>query len=470
MRMSILIKTFLILLISFSIVFLLSMYLSYQRFSKLYIEENIKSVKNSILNSISEINQGADLKDTNLNEYSSETSFIRFNNSQMIEEIGPSYLDASEVLDFVISIYDSDQAVYEDQLVYFVELKGDIYHVNYIYQFELGDYLLITTRIQSLRNVDAVLNQINVTQSVFTVIAITLLSIFISLNISKPIKKISLYAKDISHLKFDSKLNLKRKDEFQDLISSLNEMTYNLQKTYSDLNAMNQKLNEDIDFEKEQEEKKKHLIMTINHEIKTPLAVMKGMICGMIDGVGRYKDKDKYLNELLTQIESIEHITEDLTYSIRLEDKIKLDGFTHTKVLKDKLVQLDEFAKQHEIKLIKKIEMCNIQMTEDLFIILSSNLIKNAILYNSDKNVWISGEIDHGEFIFTVRNKGEIPLDEIEKIFDSFRRTKSTIHKKGGSGLGLFIVKQIAELYGYPYKIYNDHGEVVAKVQIQLKK
>jgi two-component system, OmpR family, sensor histidine kinase VanS len=469
MRISILVKTFLILLVSFSFVFFLSVYISYKRFSPMYIDENIKNVKTSLLSSVALLENGVDLKDTPLKNLSTETSFIRFSNHQISEEIGPKFLEESEILDFVIQIYDSPNSIRDGQMIYFIEQKGDIYHINYIYQFDIGDYLFITTRIQSLQNIDRVLNNINITQSIFMMIAIIFLSIVISLNISHPIKKISLYAKDISNLKFSNPLNLKRKDEFQDLISSLNEMTFNLKKTYSELALANQKLSSDIHFEKEQEEKKKHLIMTINHEIKTPLSVMKGMIEGMIDGVGRYKDKEKYLKELLIQIESIEQITHDLTYSMKLEDKMIPDGFCKTDLIHE-MNALDELAKQHMVKLIKKVESCDILMSEELFKILATNLIKNAILYSENRIVNIYGVVTNDTFILKIRNQGELLESEINKIFDSYTRSNQTRDKKPGSGLGLFIVKQIATLYDYPYKIFNDSGEVVAKVEIKIKK
>ena len=436
----------------------------------MYIDENIQSVKSSILSSIDEINQGTPLSNTDLEKLSSETAFIRFKENAIAEAIGPAFLSDHEVIDFVISIYDSEDAIKDENLTYDIHLVEDIYQINYIYQFEIGDYLIISTRIQSLQNIDRVLNNINYTQSVFMMIAILLLSILISLNISRPIKKISAYAKDISNLKFTSKLHLKRRDEFKDLISSLNEMTFNLKKTYAEIQEANQKLTHDIDFEKEQEEKKKHLIMTINHEVKTPLAVMKGMIEGMIDGVGRYKDRDRYLKELLTQIEKIENITQDLTYSLRLEDKMKKGDVSNTNAIDREFQSLDELAKQHFIKITKQIEACDVMMNEELLLISTTNLIKNAIIYSEDKHVTITGEIKENEFIFTVKNKGFIPEDALNKIFDSFFRIPSIEHKKSGTGLGLFIVKQIAELYGYTYKIFNDNGYVVAKLQIKLKK
>jgi len=435
----------------------------------MYIEENILNVKSSIISSAPEIRNGTNLEDTSLEDLSSETSFVLFQNDAIIEEIGPHFLDDADVLDFVIAIYDSQSSIKDGNLTYFVLLEEDIYKINYIYEFDYGDYLIVSTRIQSLQNVDRVLNQLNITQSIFMVIAITILSILISINISSPIKKINAYAKDISNLKFSSKLTLKRRDEFRDLVSSLNEMTFNLKKSYADLNDANSKLNQDIDLEKQQEEKKKHLIMTINHEVKTPLAVMKGMIEGMIDGVGRYKDKDKYLGELLHQIESIENITQDLTYSLKLEDKVKQGDFCNLAAIDEKLDALEELAKLHKKKIEKHIIYEDVMISEELLFIMISNLVKNALLYTTDQMVYVNSEIVSHHLILTIKNRGEIPNEALDKIFDSFYRF-DTSNSNSGSGLGLFIVKQICELYKFPYKIFNDNGYVVAKVQLKIKK
>ncbi len=468
MKINLFFKTFFMLLISFSLVFLGSMYFAYERFSPMYLGENIDSVKSSILKNASSIQSGTSLADTDLMDLSSETSFIRYQNQTITESIGPVFLTNDNILDFVINIYDSEDAITEGNLIYYIDLVDDIYTINYIYQFELGDYLIISTRIQSLQNVDRVLNNINLTQSVFMLVAIVILSILISKSVSKPIKQIGKYAKDLSNLDFNQQLQLKRQDEFRDLVSSLNEMTFHLKKAFKELNEANQKLASDIDYEKAQEEKKKHLIMTINHEIKTPLAVMKGMIEGMIDGVGRYKDKDTYLKELLIQIESISTITQDLTYSLRLEDKKHDQNFTSTNIFDTILQPLQELAKQKKMKLQHQIEVVEVAMSAELLGILSTNVIKNALLYAKEPSVTVTGIIKGDAFLLSVKNKGIIPEVEISKLFESFYRIDNGAEK--GSGLGLFIVKQICDLYGYPYKLFNDSGDVVFKVLIPIKK
>lgn len=470
MRISIFLKTFLMLLISFTLVFLFSMYSTNRRFGPMYIEENINAVKDSILSEADELKSGASLSDTDLLELSSETSFIRYSLGTITEEIGPSFLTEEDILDFVIEVYDNNDVIKENNLTYYETKNEDIYQINYIYEFEFGDYLIISTKIQSLQNVELVLNNINTTQSIGLFITIVILSIIISLSVSRPIKKINKYAKSVSNLKFDAELDIKRNDEFRDLVTSLNEMTFNLKKSYSNLNKANSKLNKDIEYEKHQEQQKKQLIYTINHELKTPLAVMKGMVEGMIDGVGRYKDRDKYLNELITQIEKVETLTKDLTYSLKLEDKVNLNEFIDSECLNDTFNSLNEYSIQHKKKLTINNVKANILISEELLTILVTNIVKNAINYSEGKEISFKSELDEDYYVMTVRNRGHIKDEDLEKIFDSFYRSDYLNINKNGSGLGLSIVKQICELYSYEYKIFNDTDQVVVKIKLRTKK
>ena len=135
MRMNMFLKTFIVLLVSFSLVFLLSIYISYQQFSPMYLEENIQAVKESIITSAPSIQSGTSLEDTELIDLSSETSFILFQNNTIEETIGPDYLDENNILDFVINIYDSDESIKEENLTYYIEVVEDIYTINYINWF-----------------------------------------------------------------------------------------------------------------------------------------------------------------------------------------------------------------------------------------------------------------------------------------------------------------------------------------------
>lgn len=469
MKMRLFFKTFLWLILSFSFVFFLTNYLSKDKFSPLYLEENITSVKSSILTNTTKIKEGTPLSETSLMDLSSETGFILYQDGVIKEQIGNISLNESEILSFVVHLYDKETSIKEGNLLYHIEMVYDIYHINYIYQFELGTYLIIETKIQSLRNIDSVLNKINETEAIYFFIVITLLSLILSYSVVRPIKKITGYAQELSKLNFKAELNLKRKDEFKILTTALNEMTHNLKKAYQDLNDLNLQLEKDMIYEKRQEEKKKALIHMINHELRTPLSVMKGMIEGMIDGVGRYKDKDKYLNELLTQIDLIENLTKDLTYSLKIEDKMNPDDVVLTSTLRKELLPLYEYAKQRQVKIHERLKDTTLLMNDELFYLLVKNLLKNAITYTKDNEVSIESDI-HGDFyLLTIRNKGHLDETETNDLFSPFYRGKEEKDNEKGTGLGLSIVKQITDLYHYRISLFNDGDDVVASVKINIK-
>jgi two-component system sensor histidine kinase VanS len=224
-------------------------------------------------------------------------------------------------------------------------------------------------------------------------------------------------------------------------------------------------LSKDIEFEKRQETKKKQLILTINHELKTPVSVIKGMVEGMLDNVGRYKDKETYLKEVLTQLDKVDKMTKDLTYSLKLEDLAKVDDVANLKSLNQALSPLLELADQKKVKLSLSILDQPVRMNEELLGILAANLLKNAINYTKDAKASFKTYSYQDIIYLEVRNKGEIKAEDLAKIFEPYYRIEVGVE---GSGLGLFIVRQICEIYHCGYKIYNDNGDVVS--QIGLKK
>ncbi|MBI9009082.1 MAG: HAMP domain-containing protein [Tenericutes bacterium] len=464
MKISIFIKTFLTLLFSFVILFLGSQLYLYNNFSNRYVEENISAVKNAIINSAADLENDVSLVDSMLEEASSETQYIRFQNNAVTEMVGPTILTESEILFFVIDIYDNDDLITEGKLSYTITIDEDIYNISYIYRFGGSDYLLVLTKIQSLNNIDVVLKEITINQGIFLIVTIIILSLIISRSFTKPIKKINKYAKSLARLDFDQKLRITRKDELQELTSSLNEMAFNLQKTYSELNQANAKLKGDIEFEQLQEKKKKELIMTINHELKTPVSVIKGMVEGMIDGVGRFSNKDVYLKQVLKQLEKLSDMTKDLTYSLKLEDIAKANDSANLISLENSLDSVKELAKISKVNLSLDIKKYKVQINEELLAILVTNILKNAISYTEDFKVYLKTYKQADTVFIEVKNKGEIKESDLEKIFEPYYRVNLN---KEGTGLGLFIVKQIAEIYQAEYKIFNDNGYVISKIGLK---
>jgi two-component system sensor histidine kinase VanS len=459
MRINLFWKTFLSLMLAFALLFGAGFWVLQENFSARYIARNIEAVKTAILEFV--LTDETFAASPLIEGVSSETQFLHYRNNQVVDRYGTTALADSDILSFVIALYDNKDRIVEGELIYVVTIVEDVTNVSYLYRYGSSDYLLVMTRIQSLRNIDAVLGEIAIPFAMVLLILIVLVSFFVSKQVSSPIRKLAAYAKKIAKLQFNETLVLNRRDEFRDLIGSLNEMAFYLRKSFDELENANLRLQGDIEFERRQEAKKRQLIQMINHELRTPISIMKGMVEGMLDGVGRYKDKETYLKEVLRQIDEIDKRTKDLTYTMRLEDLAKRGDRSELATLKDALEPTLEFARQKKVKVAVSVGEGSAAINAELLAILAANLLKNAVLYTQDQNATLEAFVDGERVILVVRNKGVLSEEDLKHVFLPYYRADRSIE---GSGLGLFIVGRICEIVGGERLMYNDNGFVIAKI------
>lgn len=461
MRINLFWKTFLLLITAFTLLFFSGIWYLRETFPTRYVERNIDAVKGAILEFVAEDGTFAD--SPLIAGVSSETQFLHYQNRVVVDRYGSGALADEDILDFVIALYDDEDRITEGDLTYVVGMNQDVYEISYVYRYGPSDYLLVLTRIQSLRNVDGILNEVAVSLSVLLFGLVVVVSFLISRHVSDPIQKLAAYAKKIARLQFNENLILNRGDEFRDLIGSLNEMASYLRTSFAELETANLRLKGDIEFERRQEAKKRQLIQTINHELRTPIAIMRGMVEGMLDGVGRYKDKETYLKEVLKQIETIDQRTKDLTYTMRLEDLVKQGDRADLNTLSVSLEPTLELARQKKVKVTLDIEDGQAAINAELLGIVAANLLKNAVLYTKDHSAAFSAKEEDGRVVLTVRNKGLLTEEDLAHVFQPYYRADRSID---GSGLGLFVISRICEIVGGERRMYNDNGDVVAKVSI----
>ena len=75
-------------------------------------------------------------------------------------------------------------------------------------------------------------------------------------------------------------------------------MAEQLSNALASLRSANWQLKKDIEREREQEKQRVEFFTAVSHELKTPIAIIKGQLEGMIYQVGEYKDRDTYLRRV----------------------------------------------------------------------------------------------------------------------------------------------------------------------------
>lgn len=298
---------------------------------------------------------------------------------------------------------------------------------------------------------------------------------FFSLTIARPIVFLSSESQKLRSLKFGISTKINRSDEIGDLSQNLNFMSEKLKSTLEDLQTANEKLQLEMEREREQERQRRNLFTSISHELKTPLTILKGEIGGMIDGIGVYKDREMYLASAYDWVVNLERLVAEILTVTRLEgEQMNLD------LKQTNLTNLLSEVCQMQAPLVKSQGVdFNLKLTEGLLIeadesqlqMALSNVINNAIFYtkaSSLVSVSLTRTKNHASLV--VINEGAHLTDEVlENIFNPFYRAEQSRNRHtGGSGLGLFIVKNILDLHRFKYEITNIETGVSFTILIPL--
>ena len=295
---------------------------------------------------------------------------------------------------------------------------------------------------------------------------------FYSWYMTAPIKKVSRLSKQMADMDFSGLCSTTRTDEIGVLSISLNTLSQKLGAALSDLQEANQKLQADIDMERQLERQRVEFFSAASHELKTPITIIKGQLQGMLYQVGRYKDRETYLAQSLEVTDNLEKMVQELLTISRLDTPgyaFNPSPIHFDKLIQDCLIANEDLFMQRELTVEKDIspEVCisgDLQLLQKVV----DNLLGNAAAYSPAGerimvNVWQADEKAH----LTIENTGvHIPDEDIPKLFEAFYRVDQSRNRQtGGTGLGLYIVKTILDLHGAAIKIENTAQGVKVSVQ-----
>lgn len=327
------------------------------------------------------------------------------------------------------------------------------------------DHILVDTTLQPIDEAkDVILSLIPYLLMVGIALGLLLAWVY-ARQISKPILQISEATEKMQRMEPDAGSGIRSDDE-------LGLLSRNLDALYTSLRKNIENLQLETDKASRLERSKTEMMQSASHELKTPIAALNGMLEGMLDHVGVYKDRGKYLVECKGEVQKLSLLVDEIISASKSDALgealdfagLSVDGLAE-RVLREYAVQI------HENALNVTTALMPVTITTDEAVLYRSisNMLSNAVRYTEP-----GGELridvfeDEAGKWFTIENQCEaIPADEIAKLFEPFyTRSYSRDKQKSGTGLGLYIVKRNLERLGISYTAEN--GELGLKISLKL--
>ena len=227
----------------------------------------------------------------------------------------------------------------------------------------------------------------------------------------------------------------------------------------------------EINILKDQENYRREFLGNISHELKTPLFTIQGYILTLVEG-GALKDKkvrEKYLRRAAKGVDRIISIVKDLDLITQFESGIKTVDRSEFNIyeLIVNVFDLLEFESEKNNISLKldniKDPLIYVNADQERILQVLTNLIVNSIKYGSNHGYTEVRIEDYNKekVIVRVIDNGEgIEQEHLPRLFERFYRIdKNRSRKKGGSGLGLSIVKHIIEAHQEEIFVESKIGE-----------
>jgi heavy metal sensor kinase len=244
-------------------------------------------------------------------------------------------------------------------------------------------------------------------------------------------------------------------DELEKLSLSLNRMMARLEESFHHINRFS---------------------ADAAHEIRTPLAIIRGELENALQVPGISNDLRETLASALEEAERLSRIAEQLLEMSRLEageTLIEQTLFDLTEMTKSTVEQMRLLAEEKAVRL--KFEgQQEVQIDGDPIRLkqIVVNLVDNAIKYTaSGGSVYVSTFPVDGKAVLEVADTGiGIPEDSLHQVFNRFYRVdKARSRQLGGTGLGLAIVKSICTAYGGTIGVKSAEGQgTIFRVELPL--
>lgn len=282
---------------------------------------------------------------------------------------------------------------------------------------------------------------------VILLITAVVLAIWLYREINTPVQRLTAATRSIrdGNLDFEIKTDKDAPQEINELCEAFEEMRLKLK------SANEEKVAYDA--------QSRELISNISHDLRTPITAVKGYCEGLMDGVADTPEKrEKYIRTIYNKTNEMDHLINELSFYSKITTNRIPYVFARVSVKDFFDDAADSIADDLSAKGIS-FSYKN-EVPEGVFVVADaeqierviSNEISNSVKYmdKPEKKIELRVRESGDEIEIALKDNGKgIEAKNLHNIYDRFYRTDSSRNSaKGGSGIGLSIVKKIIEDHG----------------------
>ncbi len=334
-----------------------------------------------------------------------------------------------------ISLYDPDDHTSNPYVV--EQVNGELYRIEY-----------------TTDSSDNTLIYINISFGIMLIITIVIF-ILIYIKVMRPFAAMEKMAVDLARGNLTRPLHEEKSKVFGRFLWGLD--------------MLREQLEAGREREKEYQKERKTLMLSLSHDIKTPLSAIELYEKALSSGLYDTPDKQKQAYDgIRKNAEELHRYIDEITAASR-EDFLAIEVKDGEYYLDEVISEIssyytERFAGLHTEFSIDSYSNILLKGDKDRLIEVLQNLLENAIKYGDGNEVKISFSEEEDARLIHIESSGAGPKeDEMLHIFDSFYRG-SNVGEKKGSGLGLYISRELMKKMDGEIYATSDDGSFTAVV------
>ncbi len=327
----------------------------------------------------------------------------------------PGEIDLSEYKSLIrVSVFDSNEICNNDYLV--EEVNGTLYRFEYEVERDNRPFILL-----------------NVGLATFFLMTVGVLA-YIGRTVIRPFNKMSDMTVSLAKGNLSAPMKEEKSRFFGKFLWGVDMLRENLESSKT----------KNLEYQKE----KKTMLLSLSHDIKTPLSAIQLYTKAMQEGLYETEEKrQEALSGILSKTEEIKSYVDEI-HRVSREEFMEFDVNPGEVYMSEVMNNIgvyynDKLSVIHTRFIMDEYEDCLLSADKDRLIEVIQNLMENAIKYGDGKEIQISFSEEEDCKLITVSNSGcSLDEKELANLFDSFYRG-SNADGIQGNGLGLYIVKQL---------------------------